>query len=946
MKITMRVLRALVIASASLGATQQACAALTDNLVGLYEFQNNFLDTSGSPQSSHGTPVNGPQFTAGKIGQGMLLTGVRDYMSLDPATLTELDFGSTVGGDAVDFSAAMWIRQDNFLTDPAVFSNKDWDNGDNTGINWAVKGNGVFDLNTKGNVGVRRDLDTAANSVPLTVGAWNLVVMTVDRDGPTRLFINGVNTGTIPASSLGDFNGGLPWVIGQDGTGQYGVEYTGAVDELAIWRRAISPAEAGQLWNGGAGINLGDLAVELRLKLVVDRDSGRMTIENNTGAVQNVIGYQIGSAAGAFNRTAWKPIAGRLDDAGNGTVDPDDNWVVLSPSTTKKDLSEVSLGEAAIGAGAKIDLGVGVWEKYFQDDEDVQFLYADPVGDVPVTGIVEFIGGPLGSYAFGDLDFDGDLDSEDWTTLASRFSNGLTNLTSAQRYRSGDLNDDGRHALDDILEFRLAYDTAHGAGAFAAMVEGVPEPSGEFLAAAALAGLGCVLVGRRRKGGQVMTIVAIVGLAFTPAVTTAGVLFQQNFDGIALGSSVNETPAAANVWSATPPAGWAIDNAGVPTGGVTEWRGWSFASPSWWATVAQDQGRTQFTKASGAIAVADPDEWDDLAHDPGSYNTFLRTPAISLTGVPAGAAKLRFDSSWMPEVTQTANLAVSYNGGADVEVFRWTSVNGDANFKAAATNETVVVPLNNPAGATSMTLEFGLFDAGNNWWWAIDNVVAFTPLTLQVDATSGAMTLLGDSSVALTGYEISSPDRSLNPVGWRAGNLDAQNVGAASAHAADFDLNNSVGASDLAAWRTAFGSSGAADADDDGDSDGADFLRWQRSFGATTDPGSTWLTFLATDGQLIESYLYGSSTFAVGRTLGVGYNTAKDRRDLTFTYTTLAGEKAVGAVTYVNLPPGTAQVPEPRAAMLALLAWAIAARVRLRKVGSDNSSAKRKAPIA
>jgi hypothetical protein len=226
-----------------------------------------------------------------------------------------------------------------------------------------------------------------------------------------------------------------------------------------------------------------------------------------------------------------------------------------------------------------------------------------------------------------------------------------------------------------------------------------------------------------------------------------------------------------------------------------------------------------------------------------------------------------------------------------------------------------------------MTIEFGLFDAGNNWWWAIDNVVAFTPLTLQVDATSGATKLLGDSSIAITGCEISSPQHSLNPVGWRSGNLDFQNVGAAAPHAADFDLNNSVGASDLATWRTAFGVSSTADADDDGDSDGADFLRWQRSFGATTDPGSTWLTFLATDSQLIESYLYGSSTFGADRPLGFGYDATKDRRDLIFTYTTLSGEKSVGAVSYVNLPPGTRQVPEPATTTLGLVAWAVGAGV-------------------
>src|SRR6188768_3624816 len=125
----MNVLRPVILALGMLCLAARASAALTDNLVGLYEFESNFLDTSGSPQSSHGTPVNGPQFTAGKIGQAMWLPGVRDALTLNPATLTELDFGSTVGGDAVDFTASMWIRQDNFLSDPAVFSNKNWANG-------------------------------------------------------------------------------------------------------------------------------------------------------------------------------------------------------------------------------------------------------------------------------------------------------------------------------------------------------------------------------------------------------------------------------------------------------------------------------------------------------------------------------------------------------------------------------------------------------------------------------------------------------------------------------------------------------------------------------------------------------------------------------------------------------------------------------------------------
>jgi hypothetical protein len=417
-----------------------------------------------------------------------------------------------------------------------------------------------------------------------------------------------------------------------------------------------------------------------------------------------------------------------------------------------------------------------------------------------------------------------------------------------------------------------------------------------------------------------LTVACTLLTAAIASHANATTLLQQNFNGLTLGPSVNETPAATNVWTKTAPAGWSIDDSGMPVGGVTEWKGWSFADPAWWSNVAGDQGRSQFTKGTGVIAVADPDEWDDLPHDAGTYNSFLKTPAISLAGVGAGSARLRFDSSWMPEVLQTATVTASYNGGAATEVLRWESEGGNQNFfKAANTNETVTVSLNNPGGAANVTLSFGMTNAGNNWFWAVDNLVVFTPLTLQVDATSGAMKILSDASIALTGYEIASPSGSLNPTGWKAGNLDAQNLGAPTPAAADFNNTGGVNAADLALWKTAFGTNANADADDDGDSDGADFLRWQRQFGQTSDAGSTWLTLLGTESQLIESYLQGSSTFATDRTIGAGFDAVQGTRDLQFTYTTLAGEKGTGFVQYVNLP-AVAAIPEPTAIALCSIA--------------------------
>jgi len=213
-------------------------------------------------------------------------------------------------------------------------------------------------------------------------------------------------------------------------------------------------------------------------------------------------------------------------------------------------------------------------------------------------------------------------------------------------------------------------------------------------------------------------------------------LFAEDFEGLVLGPNVDEALAGGKVWTKTPPPGWSIDDKGVPGAGtaldgVTEWAGWSFADRIWWTRAAEDQRRSEFTKGIGTVAIADPDEWDDQPHvdaaAAGWYNTFLSAPPIDISGAAPGTLKLTFDSSWRPEYDsnyhQTANLKVSFDGGPPLRLFLWESNQSSPNFKPDATNETVVVPIDHPAGAKTMVLTFGLFDAGNDWWWAIDNIL-------------------------------------------------------------------------------------------------------------------------------------------------------------------------------------------------------------------------------
>ena len=250
-------------------------------------------------------------------------------------------------------------------------------------------------------------------------------------------------------------------------------------------------------------------------------------------------------------------------------------------------------------------------------------------------------------------------------------------------------------------------------------------------------------------------------------VVERAVLFTEDFEGLALGPNVDEALAGDAVWTDTPPEGWVVDESGIPgigmdeTDGVTEWAGWAFADKAWWTETAGDQDRSLFELGSGIVAVADPDEWDDgermpipIAVDP--YDTWLTTPEIAISGSEVGTLQLKFDSSWRPEFDdnyhQTANITASFDGGEPVVVMLWESDEASDNYKPYATNETVIVNLDNPAGARRLVLTFGLFDAGNDWWWAIDNlevsgiVQGLEPVDPGTDGLAAFYALAGDAT--------------------------------------------------------------------------------------------------------------------------------------------------------------------------------------------------------
>jgi len=231
-------------------------------------------------------------------------------------------------------------------------------------------------------------------------------------------------------------------------------------------------------------------------EIVIDRSTGNMRLQNNSGApITNVIGYTMTSDIGAFDQAQWIPISGNYDVDGNGTVDPDDAWTVLTNSGAFTDLSEVGFGGNGMNLADAADKNLGdAWIQNITEDVGIAFLLGD--GSIK-PGTVTFVGGDGSPYNRSDLDFDNDIDVDDYLKFAAGLDKNLSGLSPAQAYQMGDLDYDGVNSFEDFNLFVTDYEASNGEGSFAAMLAGIPEPSSALLFVLA----SCVLPASRRWTG-------------------------------------------------------------------------------------------------------------------------------------------------------------------------------------------------------------------------------------------------------------------------------------------------------------------------------------------------------------------------------------------------------------------------------------------------------------
>jgi RNA polymerase sigma factor (sigma-70 family) len=175
----------------------------------------------------------------------------------------------------------------------------------------------------------------------------------------------------------------------------------------------------------------------------------------------------------------------------------------------------------------------------------------------------------------------------------------------------------------------------------------------------------------------------------------------------------HEVPRSVLGWTHSFPGGWRVDNSRMPDNGVREWRGWTLTTREFWERTAAGQYREDFTRGDGVIAVADPDEWNDLG-DPSATSTFDSTLVSPACSAPSdGRLTLSYVTHYWQLGAQRGEVLVSFDAGPDRVLKTYSADRFDSR-------ESLAVAV--PRGARTVTVKFRLHDARNDWYWALDHV--------------------------------------------------------------------------------------------------------------------------------------------------------------------------------------------------------------------------------
>jgi hypothetical protein len=208
------------------------CAPAPDGLVSWWRGQGNAWDEHGG---NNGTLIGNATFAAGEVGQGFIFDGSADGVSV----------GAPVNLQLQNFTIEAWIKR----SDTALASQDPAGSGSGAifASSWGGYGLAIWDA---GNLVLTKIGYDGVVSTNLKVLDTAFHHVAVTKNGSTVAFyLDGVEETAMPYNSTFEFGG--PWAIGGRGNDYVG-SFSGSIDELSVYNRALSPLEIQAIYEAAA----------------------------------------------------------------------------------------------------------------------------------------------------------------------------------------------------------------------------------------------------------------------------------------------------------------------------------------------------------------------------------------------------------------------------------------------------------------------------------------------------------------------------------------------------------------------------------------------------------------------------------------------------------------------------------------------------------------------
>ena len=261
-----------------------------EGLVAFWAGEGNAADSVGK---NHGVLKGGATFAPGKMGRAFTFDGKDDHVSMGDA----LDWGKG------SWSISLWVRKSASCAKNATLLRKSLtSHGTPSASGYGLD---IVDNRLRFYVAGPNESNPATTGAPGPVaGRWHHVAGVLDREtGKMHLYVDGKATDSASIAKLGSLDTNMPLSMGMLARGNPSLalyHFTGAIDEVAMWNRALSAEEvrgvyvanplAHPVTVGLVGLWLGD-------------GDGKDHLRKNDGKADQTVAYAAdrhGMAKGAF----------------------------------------------------------------------------------------------------------------------------------------------------------------------------------------------------------------------------------------------------------------------------------------------------------------------------------------------------------------------------------------------------------------------------------------------------------------------------------------------------------------------------------------------------------------------------------------------------------------------------------------------------------------------